>query len=62
MFTSAGSPTHGDRGARAEDVDDVVAVGAVDDDGVGRGVAGGAAERAGEVDVDLDHVGAATGR
>ena len=29
-------PEHGDRGARAEDVDDVVAVGAVDDDGVGR--------------------------
>jgi hypothetical protein len=40
------------RGAGAEDVDDVVAVGAVDDDDVGRGVAGGAAERAGEVDVD----------
>ena len=29
-------PEHGDRGPRAEDVDDVVAVGAVDDDDVGR--------------------------
>ena len=28
-------PEHGDRGPRAEDVDDVVAVGAVDDDDVG---------------------------
>ena len=35
MFTSAGRPSTDDRGAGAEDVDDVVAVGAVDDDGVG---------------------------
>ena len=53
MFTCAGRPEHRDRGAGAEDVDDVVAVGAVDDHGVGRGVAGRAADRAGEVDVDL---------
>ena len=52
-------PDHGDRSSRAEDVDDVVAVGAVDDDGVGLGVAGRAADRAGQVDVDLDEVGAA---
>ena len=32
-------PDHGGRGPRAEDVDDVVAVGAVDDDGVGLAVA-----------------------
>ena len=59
MFTRAGSPSDRDRGPRADDVDDVVAVGAVDDDGVGLAVAGGAADRAGEVDVDLRHVGAA---
>ena len=44
---------HRDRGACAEDVDDVVAVGAVDDHGVGRRVARRAADRAREVDVHL---------
>ena len=62
MFTWAGRPATDDRGAGADDVDDVVAVGAVDDDGVGRAVAGRAAERAGQVDVDLVDVGAASGR
>ena len=41
----------------ANDVDDVVAVRAVDGHDVGRGVAGRAADRAGEVDVDLLDVG-----
>src|SRR5262249_15129047 len=50
-------PDHGDRGPRAEHVNDVVAVGALDDDGVGGAVAGRPAERPGLVDVDLDDVG-----
>ena len=56
MFTCAARPRTADGRAGAEDVDDVVAVGAVDDDDVGRAVAGGAADRAGQVDVDLDQV------
>ena len=43
----------GDAGGVSADVDRVVAVGAVDGDGVGLAVAGGPAEGAGEVDVDL---------
>ncbi len=50
-------PDDGDRGAGAEDVDDVVAVGAVDDHGVRQGIPCGAADDTGEVRVDLDHVG-----
>src|SRR5439155_10232385 len=38
--------------------DAVAAVRAVDDDGVGRAVAGGGAGGAGKVDVHVDHVGA----
>ena len=49
---------HARRGAGAEDVDDVVAVGAVDDDDVGCRVAGGATDGAGEAPVELDDVGA----
>ncbi len=51
-------PEHGDRRPRAEDVDDVVAVGAVDDDDVGLTVAGRPADRSGLIDVELDEVGA----
>ena len=40
------------------DLGDVVAVGALDDDRVGRDVAGGAVERAGEIAVDTGDVGA----
>ena len=58
MLTRADRPSTDTERAGAEHVDDVVAVGAVDDDDVGRRVAGGAADRAGEVDVDLGHVGA----
>src|SRR5436190_6717768 len=41
------------------DLDRVVVVGGVDDDAVGLAVTGGAAERAGEVDVYVADVGAA---
>ena len=51
-------PDHGDRGARAEDVDDVVAVGAVDDDGVGLRRRRCVPPSACQVDVDLGQVGA----
>ena len=46
------------RSSCPEHVDDVVAVGRIDDDRVGRRVAGGAADRSGEVDVDRGDVGA----
>src|SRR5262245_6122652 len=49
-------PDHGGRGPLAEDVDGVVAVGAVDDDGVGLAVA--AAARGAQVQVDLGQGGA----
>ncbi len=49
---------HGNAGAGAEDVDDVVTVGAVDTDSVGRAIACRTANRAGEADVHLRHVGA----
>ena len=58
MLTRADRPSTETERAGAEHVDDVVAVGAVDDHRVGRRVAGGAADRAGEIDVDLRHVGA----
>ena len=58
MLTRAASPSTRDRGARADHVDDVGAVGAVDDHRVGLAVAGRPADRAGEVDVDLGDVGA----
>ena len=45
-------------GARAEDIDDVVAVGPVLGHDVRRRVARGAADRARKIDVDLGHVGA----
>ena len=57
-FTAAGSPVTAKPTPGARDADRVVAVGAVDDDGVGRAVAGAAARRRGEVEVDLRHVGA----
>ena len=53
MFTCAASPSTEAEGPGADDVDDVGAVGAVDDDGVGLPVAGRPAERPGQVDVDL---------
>ena len=55
-----GQAEHGDAAGVADDQDHVVAVGAVDDDGVGCRVAGAAGRR--EVEVDLGHVGAAAGR
>src|SRR5207244_4951464 len=48
---------HREGGAAAHDLDEIVAVGAVDDDGVGLTVAGGAAGRACQVEVDLGEVG-----
>ena len=49
---------HRHGGARAEDIDDVVAVGPVVGHDVRRRVARGAADRAREIDVHLGHVGA----
>jgi hypothetical protein len=60
-----GDHDHGGKAARLQlrcvplDGDCVVALAAVDDDAVGLAVAGGAAERACEVDVDVVDVGAA---
>ena len=51
-------PRHGDGGPRADHVDGVGGVRPVDDHHVGRAVAGGPADRAGEIDVDFGHVGA----
>ncbi len=48
-----GQAEHGDAARVAGDGDHVVAVGAVDDDGVGLAVARAAARRAGQVEVDL---------
>src|SRR5207237_4210384 len=50
---------HGIAGPRPADRDRVGAVGTVDDDAVGRAVAGAAARRGREVDVDRGDVGAA---
>src|SRR5262249_24835689 len=53
-----GSQTNDGHTARvAGDGNDVVTVGAVDDDGVGLVVAGAAAGSGGQVEVDLGHVG-----
>ena len=57
MFTWAARPSTATPLASPATVIDVVAVGAVDDDGVGRAVAGAAAG-AGQVEVDLGDVGA----
>ena len=53
MFTVAGRPVTRCADAAPATVIGVGPVGAVDDDGVGLAVAGAAAERAGQVEVDL---------
>ena len=58
MVTVGGEARHRDHAGVAGDRDHVVAGGAVDDDGVGLAVAGAAAGRRCQVEVDLVHVGA----
>src|SRR5262245_22580813 len=48
-----------DRASRSDHIDDVAALGAGDGHRVGCAVAGGPTDRAGEIDVDLRHVGPA---
>ena len=55
---SGRQPGHGEAGPAAGDLDRVCVGGAVDDDGVGLAVAGAAAGRAREVEVDVGDVGA----
>ena len=57
MLTVAARPVTRGRAVASRGDDRVVAVGAVDDDAVGLGVAGGAAGGSGEIDAHVDDVG-----